>query len=109
MDTLVIHTPRRMAEQQGKRSFEATLVTGIGDGFFISASQLQQLDTPSYVILLDKDSYRRAEGTLVGLQPSGWTVDGKQRYDVLMQNMALAPYEDIPLQRWGVAVIMTGY
>ena len=105
MATLVINVPLRMALQQGKRSFEETIFTGIGDRFVISSNQLQQLGTGNELIVLDKDTQQRAEGTLVGLQPNDWTLDHKQRYDVFMQNMVLAQYQNVPLRRWGVSVI----
>jgi hypothetical protein len=35
----------------------------------------------------------RAEGSMTGLQPNGWTLNGMQRYDVLMQNMVMVPYQ----------------
>jgi len=70
-----------------------------------SPGQLQQLGTANKLILLDKDAQQRSEGTLVGLQPNSWTLNSRQRYDVLMQNMVMVPYQNVPLKRWGVAVI----
>jgi hypothetical protein len=94
-----------MAQQQGKRSFAQTLATGVGDGFALSSGQFQQLSPGDGVIVLDKDTHQRAEGILVGLVPNGWTLNGMQRYDVLLRNMTIVQYQDVPLKRWGVAVI----
>jgi hypothetical protein len=81
--------------QQGKRSFAQTLATGVGDGYVISSSQLQQGNPGDGLILLDKDTQQRAEGTIVALQPNGWTLNGRQRYNVLMQNMATVPFQNV--------------
>jgi hypothetical protein len=91
--------------QQGKRSFAQTLVTGIGDAYVISSGQLQQIAPGDDVIVLDKDTRQRAEGTIVGLQPNGSALNGMRRYDVLLQNMVSVAYQNVPLERWGVAVI----
>jgi hypothetical protein len=42
---------------------------------------------------------------MVGLQPNGWTGNGIQRYDVLLQSLAMVPYQTERLNRHGVAVI----
>jgi hypothetical protein len=105
MATLVIHAPLQKALQQGKRSFAQTFATGIGDGYAIARRLFQQLSPGDGVILLDKDTLQRAEGTIAGLQPNGWTGNGIQRYDVLLQNLAMVPYQSDSLNRNGVAVI----
>ena len=53
------------------------------------------------MILLDEDTRQRARGTMVGLQPNGWTLKGMQRYDVLMLNMQMVPYQDVAAQKVG--------
>jgi hypothetical protein len=90
--------------QEGKRSFAQTLISGVGDGYAVYPRLFQQISPGERLILLDKDTRRRAEGILVGLQPNGWTLNGIQRYDVLMRDMAIVPYQSIPLERTGVAV-----
>ena len=94
-----------MAQQQGKRSFAQTVATGVGDGYIISSTQLQQVNPGDGLIVLDKDTQQSAEGTIVAFQPNGWALNGRQRYDVLMQNMTPIPFQNVPLERWGVAVI----
>jgi hypothetical protein len=94
-----------MAQQQGKRSFAQTLTTGIGDAYIISSGQLQQIAPGDGVIVLDKDTRQRAEGTMAGLQANSPALNGMQRYDVSLQNMIMVPYQNVPLRRWGVAVI----
>ena len=105
MATLVIHAPLKKTQQQGKRSFAQTLAVGIGDAYALSNSQFQQVGPGDDLILLDKDTQQRAEGSMVGLQPNGWTGTGMRRYDVFMQDMVIVPYQNVPLRRWGVAVI----
>jgi hypothetical protein len=94
-----------MAQQQGKRSFAQTLATGVGDGYIISSGQLLQLNPGDALIVMDKDTQQCAQGTMVALQPNGWALNGRQRYDVLMRNMAMVPFQNVPLERWGVSVI----
>lgn len=103
--TLVINAPLYMHTQQGKRSFQQTLALGEGEGFVLTAAQLSQVHSGDPVILLDKTAEHRADGTIGGIVPNGWTLNGRRRYDVLLQNMSIAQYQDIPLERWGVAVM----
>ncbi len=91
--------------QQGKRSFAQTLSSGVGDGYILSNSQRQQVNPGDGLIVLDKDTQQSAEGTIVAIQPNGWALNGRQRYDVLMQTMTPIPFQNVPLKRWGVAVI----
>jgi hypothetical protein len=105
MATLVIHAPLKKAQQQSKRSFAQTLTTGIGDGYAIARRLYARLAPGDVVVVLDKDARQRAEGKMVGLKPNGWTGNGIQRYDVLMQNLATVPYQSESLNRNGVAVI----
>ena len=105
MTTLVIHASLEMAEQQGKRSFDQTLAVGVGDAYALSQSQFQQVSPGDRLLMLEKETRSCAEGMVAGLQPNGWTLNGMQRYDVLMQDMVIVPYQNVPLKRWGVAVI----
>ena len=97
-----------MAQQQGKRGFAQTLATGVRDGYIISSSQLQQVNPGDSLIVLDKDTQQSAEGTIVAVQPNGWALNGRQRYDILMQNMNLVPFQDVPLERWGRGCLSPG-
>jgi len=94
-----------MAQQQGKRSFAQTLATGVGDGYIICSGQLQQVNPGDGLIVLDKDTQQSAEGTIVAFQPNGWALNGRTRYNILMQNMTPIPFQNVPLKRWGVAII----
>jgi hypothetical protein len=105
MSTLVIHAPLSKAQQQGKRSFAQTITTGVGDGYAINRRLRQQVNPGDGVIVLDKDARRRAEGTMTGLQPNGWTGNGIQRYDVFTRDLAIVPYQSEALNRNGVAVV----
>ncbi len=81
------------------------MTTGIGDGYAINRRLRQQINPGDRVILLDKDAAQRAVGTLTGIQPNGWTGNGIQRYDLLLRNLAIVPYQSERLNRNGVAVI----
>jgi hypothetical protein len=105
MATLAINASLKMAQQQGKRSFVQTLTARVADGYALSRAQFQQLNPGDHILLLEKETGQCAEGTLVGLQPNGCTLNYMQRYDVLMQNMIMVPYRNVRLRRWGVAVI----
>jgi len=94
-----------MAQQQGKRSFDQTLAVGVGDAYALSQNQFQQVSLGDRLLVLEKRTGRCAEGVLAGLQPNGWTLNGMQRYDVLMQDMVMVPYQNVLLKRWGVTVI----
>jgi hypothetical protein len=103
MATLVINAHLRMAQQQGKLCFAQTLATGIGNGFVISSSQLQQLGTVNNLMLLAGQRRSTACGREVGWTSAEWSDSQRQRYDVLMQNMVIVPYQNVPLE--SVAVI----
>jgi hypothetical protein len=57
------------------------------------------------VVLLCKDTEKRAEGKLVKLVPTGKTDNGIERYDVYFENIKMVPYKAERLNRNGVAVI----
>lgn len=109
MATLVINVPSSKTQQQGKRSFADTIQTGIGDGYYVSPTQRRQLGTgPNRVVVIDKDAGQAYEGDLVDLQPNGWTLDHKQRYDVVMRNLTpvnFQDFENVHLEEWGVGII----
>jgi hypothetical protein len=105
MPKLVIHAPFSKTQQQGKRSFAQTIATNIGDGYAINRRLRQQINAGDGVVLLDKETRQRAEGTLTGLQPNGWAGNGIQRYDLPLRDMTMVPYQTERLNRNGVAVI----
>lgn len=106
MATLIIHAPKTMAEQQSKRSFQATRESGIGDGYAISRYVHDELAFASdAVVLLDKVDKRRAEGTLEKLVENGKTETGMKRYDVHIKGLKEVKYKPERLGRTGVAVI----
>jgi hypothetical protein len=101
---LVIHAPKSKVQSENKRSFERTLETGIGDGYAVTRNELALLTPGLNVVLLDKDTRRRAEGELVKLEPNGWTRSGIQRYDVYTSNLKVVPYRPERLNRRGIAI-----
>ena len=105
MPTLVIHAPAGKAQQENKQSFETTFTRGVGDGYAIAQNLFSQLSPGCRVVLLCKDSEKRAEGQLVKLFPTGKTDNGIERYDVYFENMKMVPYKAERLNRNGVAVI----
>jgi hypothetical protein len=79
----------------------------IGDGYAISRSEYGQITPGCRVIVLDNETRRRAEGTLVKLEPDGWTNSGMQRYDVYMRDVSEIRYEPvgIRLNHRGIAIM----
>ncbi len=104
MTTLVIHAPRSKAQSENKRSFERTFEAGIGDRYAIARNELALITPGLNVVLLDKDSRQRAEGTLIRLEPNGRTRTGMQRYDVYIANLGLVPYRPENLNWRGIAI-----
>ena len=104
MTTLVIHAPKWRA-QQDARSFENTFASGVGDGYAIASRLYAQVHVGCKVVLLCKETRKRAEGQLVGLDPDEKTGNGIQRYNVRMKNLQMVPYKPESLNRNGVAVI----
>jgi hypothetical protein len=78
MSTFVIHTPRNKVLGEGKRSFEKTLESGVGDEYAIYQNLYERISPGSCVVLLDKDWRLRAEGSLVKLVQRGKTKNGIQ-------------------------------
>jgi hypothetical protein len=105
MATLIIHAPQEKAEQEGSRSFDRTIELRIGEGYAIPKADADRLGPGDKVVVLSKDEKRRAEATLVKLDPSGETDTGMKRYDVHIENVQEVPYEPEPLGRTGVSVV----
>jgi hypothetical protein len=83
-----------------------SLITSrVGDGYAITQNLFSKLSPGCGVVLLCKDSEKRAEGTLVELVPTGKTDNGIERYDVHFESMKMVPYKSERLNRNGVAVI----
>jgi hypothetical protein len=101
MVALVINAPKHT----NKRSFESTLVSGVGEGYAIWSTLIGRCQPGCRVVLLSKDERKRAEGSLVKLVPTEKTGSGVQRYDVHIERMSLVPYKAEALNRYGVAVV----
>jgi hypothetical protein len=104
MTTLVIHTPSSKVVQEAKRSFEKTLESKVGDEYAIYRPLLPRLNPGCRVVVLDKDQEKRAEGTLVKLEPRSKTDNGIQRYDVHIVDLKRVEYQPEALNRCGIAV-----
>jgi transcriptional regulator with XRE-family HTH domain len=108
--TLVLSAPRATAAR-GKKSFERTFNSGVGEDYAIAkddAARLQaelQAGNTVVVVVLSKDETQRAEGTLVKLVPNGRTRTGMQRYDVYIKDLNKVEYKPERLGRTGVSVI----
>lgn len=105
MSTLVIHAPQNKADTEGKRTFEGTLKSGVGDEYAIYPNLRTRLNPGDCVVVLDKDRRLRAEGILVVLIPRSRTENGIQRYDVHIKNLKPVPYKPESLNRCGISVI----
>lgn len=105
MTTLVINAPRRATTSESKRSFDSTFASGVGEGYAIAKASVTRCLPGSKVVLLSTDEGKRAEGTLVKLEPAGKARNGLQRYDVHVANLARVAYRPEQINRYGVAVI----
>ena len=105
MATLIVHAPRATAKQEGKRSFDETLTSGVGTGYGISKADCARLQPGSPVVVLSKDQKLRAEGVLVGLSPTAKAGNGLQRYDVRMRDLQEVAYQPETFNRNGVKVV----
>lgn len=105
MATLVLNAPRQQANAEDKRSFEATLRSGVGSGYAIPSTLIGRISVGDRVALLSKDEGLRAEGRIVALVPTAKAGNGIQRYDVHMADLRRVPYAPESLNRNGVAVI----
>lgn len=104
MTTLVIHAPCSKVAQESKRSFEKTLESKVGDEYAIYAHLVSRLNPGCRVVVLDKDQEKRAEGTLVKLEPGSKTDNGIQRYNVHITDLKRVEYKPEALNRCGIAV-----
>lgn len=105
MPTLVINTPSRTVDLEGKRSFENTIATGVGEGFAIARRLYDQCRPGCGVVVLSKDEGKRAEGKLVRLVATSKAGNGIQRYDVHVEGLRKVPYKPEHINRNGVAVL----
>ena len=104
MTTLVIHAPSSKVVQESKRSFDKTLESRVGDEYAIYQNLLPRLSAGCRVVVLDKNQRKRAEGTLVKLEPRSKTENGIQRYDVHITDLKRVEYKPEALNRCGIAV-----
>lgn len=105
MTSLVLHAPSGKARQEGKKSFDETVQDSVGDGYAIGLKSYRKIDPGCRVVVLDKDTRRRAEGRLVKLEPTERTGSGMQRYNVHISDLTIVPYKSESLTRTGIAVI----
>ena len=105
MATLVLNAPTWRENEDGAKSFESMLASGVGAGYAIAASLVTLVSRGCTVVILNKEKGLRAEGTLVRLQPVGKTRSGMRRYDVHMQDLRQVRYRPEALNRCGVAVV----
>jgi hypothetical protein len=77
----------------------------VGREYLIGEKKAALLREGCAVVLLSKDEKRRAEGTLVRLEPTGKARNGVQRYNVHMKDLKEVPYKAENLDRWGVNVV----
>jgi len=103
MCTLVIHAPKSKCNPALGNCFADYLKTGIRKGYVIGKKGVSKLPPGSTVVLLDKESKLRAEGSFVKLVPTKKTP--QQRYDVHIENLTTAPYKPDSLNHYGVAVL----
>lgn len=104
MHTLVIHAPKSRCDPALSNCFADYFRTGIGKSYIIGKGNISKLTIPgSPLVLLDKESQLRAEGTLVKLVPTVKTP--QQHYDVHFEGQKMVPYKPESLNHYGVAVI----
>src|SRR5262249_14010430 len=80
MPTLVIHAPYSQVQQNDKKSFDETVSTGIGQGYAINRSLVQQLSPVDPVVVICKVHQKQAEGRIKQLRPTEKAGNGIQRY-----------------------------
>ncbi len=113
MTTLYLNVPLEKVGNAGKRSFEDTLKTAIGNGYAIPKDDAERLLPGCKVVLLcqDRKQRQRAEGKLEELKHTGEkTKSGMLRYDVHIKSLTEVPYVPPPmrLRRTGILVIAVG-
>ncbi len=77
----------------------------MGDGYAIASTELPLITPGCGVWVLDKEKEKRAEGTLVKLEPEGSTKSGIQRFNVYMKDLRMVPYQNVKLNKRGIAII----
>jgi len=105
MPTLVIHAPKDRAQRPSGQSFETIFMLGVGGAFAIPQKLVAQLSPGCGVVILNKDSEKRAEGSLVKLVQTGTIDNDVGIYDVHFENIKMVPYKTERLDKNGVALI----
>jgi hypothetical protein len=104
MYTLVIHAPSSKCNPAIGNCFADYFRTGVGKDYVIGKKNKGRLSIPgSRLVLLDKESELRAEGTLIKLKPTKKTP--QQRYDVHFEGQKKVTYTPVKLNHYGVAVL----
>lgn len=104
MATLILNAPTWRENEDGAKTFESMLATGVADGYAIASTLVGRLSPGCAVVVLNKEKGQRAEGTLLRLQPAGMTKSGIQRYNVHIAGLRCVRYCAELLNRCGVAV-----
>src|SRR2546430_7418905 len=95
MATLVLHAPTWRTRSESAKSFQQTIDSGIGEGYALAQTELDQLRTGCDVIVIDKGKKRRAHAKLARLEATGiWTANHVQRYNVHLRDVIEALYRD---------------
>jgi hypothetical protein len=104
MHTLIIHAPKSKCNPTLGNCFADYFRTGVGKDYVIGKGNKSKLTIPgSRLVLLDKESKLRAEGTLIKLVPTKKTP--QQRYDVHFEDQKMVPYASVKLNYYGIAVL----
>ncbi len=101
---LVLNAPHSRFRGIGE-TFDEMLSSGAARGYILSEKQSAQLNAGCKVVLLDKETERRAEGQLKELERTEKAGNGMQRFDVHFQNGKQVAYKSERLNRNGIAVI----
>jgi hypothetical protein len=101
---LVINAPRRTVKSNDRKSFDRTFASGVGEAYAISKAWAARCHVGCKVVLLSTDERKRAEGTLLKLEPAGKAGNGLQRYDVHIAELNRVEYRAERINRNGVAV-----
>ena len=106
MPILVINAPKYQAKTNSKRSFSATLKSGIGENYALNKKIRSSALKAKKVIVLDKSAKRKAIGTINKIVATGQNAgNGIPRYDIHMSKLKKCVYKPESLNRNGVAII----
>ncbi len=105
MPKLIIHAPSWAARAHSRQNYSTVLRTQVGHDYAINLKLHARVTSGCKVVVLDKNTLKRAEGVLVRLAPTRKTANGIQRYDVIMKDLVSVAYKPEKLNRCGIAVL----